>query len=127
MQVVPFTSDPRQKFSCNLNGVEYGFAASYNERSGVWAFDLSLAATEQVLLTGVPILLGCYMLAPFGLGIGSLLAVDTSASPAWLLDSSAVVPSPVLQTTDADPFGAFSGDLGTRVLVIYLKPGEATQ
>jgi hypothetical protein len=124
MQIVPFTSDPRQKFSCNLNGVEYGFAANYNERSGVWAFDLSRAATEEVLLTGVPILLGCDMLAPFGLNIGSLITVDASASPAWALAGDGETLIPVAQTTDADPFGAFNDDLGTRVLVVYLKPGE---
>jgi hypothetical protein len=124
MQVVPFTSDPWQKFSCNLNGVEYGFAASYNERSGAWAFDLSLVSTGEVLLTGVPILLGCDMLAPFGLNIGSLIAVDAAASPAWALAGDGETLIPVAQTTDADPFGAFNDDIGTRVLVVYLKPGE---
>jgi len=145
MVKVPFTSDPWQTFSCTLNGTEYGFAVNYNDRNGVWSFDLSLKSTEAVLQAGIPILLGCDMLAPYGLGIGRMFAVELAASPAWALaanwativpsaqvidgspwtqaaDSAAVIPA--LQMTDADPFGAFNDDLGTRVVVIYLRPGE---
>jgi hypothetical protein len=31
----------------------------------------------------------------------------------------------LLQMTDADPLGAFNDDLGNRVKVVYLAPGEA--
>jgi hypothetical protein len=141
-QVIPFTSDPWQTFSCTLNGTEYGFAANYNDRNGVWSFDLSLKAPEEVLVAGVPILLGCDMLAPFGLNIGSLFAVDLAASPAWVLGPVSNDPStplswigpaistsqltiPAYQMLDADPVGAFNDDLGTRVVVVYLAPGES--
>jgi len=125
MQTIPFTSDPWQTFSCTLNGVEYGFAANYNDRPGVWSFDLSLKATEEVLVAGVPILLGCDMLAPFGLNIGSLFAVDLAASPAWALAGDGVTVIPTTQMLDADPVGAFNDDLGTRVVVVFLAPGES--
>jgi hypothetical protein len=127
MQVVPFTSDPWQTFSCTLNGTEYGFAANYNDRNGVWSFDLSLKATETGLVAGVPILLGCDLLAPFGLGIGKLLAVDLAAAPAWILppNGDPLHPISAYQMTDADPLTLFNDDLGARVIVVYLVPGEA--
>jgi hypothetical protein len=123
LQVVPFTSDPWQSFSCSLDGVEYGFAANYNDRNGVWSFDLSLKSTEEILVAGVPILLGCDMLAPFGLGIGKMFAVDIAASPAWALAGDGLTVIPTTQMLDADS-GAFNDDLGQRVIVIYLAPGE---
>ena len=133
MQVLPFTAEPWQTFSCTLNGVEYGFSTRYNDRSGVWSFTLSLKATDAVLVAGVPILLGCDMLAPFGLNIGSLYAVDLAASPAWALAADGVTPVPSVQMTDADaidwsasaPAVNFNSDLGTRVIVVFLAPGEA--
>jgi hypothetical protein len=125
MQVIPFTSDPWQTFSCTLNGTEYGFAANYNDRSGVWSFDLSLKSTETPLVTGVTILLGSDLLAPFGLGIGRMFAVDMAASPAWALAADGVTQVPITQMTDADPFGAFNDDLGARVIVVYVAPGES--
>ena len=64
------------------------------------------------------------MLAPYGLGIGRMFAVDLAASPAWALAADGTTLIPALQMTDADPFGAFNDDLGTRVVVIYLAPEE---
>ena len=136
MLVVPFTSNPFETFSCALNGTVYQFRTNYNERNGVWSFDLADDATGAPLISGVPILLGCDLLAPYGLGIGSMFAVDLAATPQSALTgltptqaeiqnvgTSSVVP--VLQATDADPLGAFNGDLGNRVIVVYLAPGES--
>lgn len=125
LQVIPFTSDPWQSFSCSLAGVEYGFLASYNDRNGAWSFDLSLQATGQVLVAGVPILLGCDLLAPFGLGIGTMIAVDMAASPTAMLaaDGTTVIPATLM--TDPDPVGAFNDDLGSRVIVIFIPPVTA--
>jgi hypothetical protein len=132
VQLVPFTSDPWQSFSCSLGGVEYGFSANFNDRNGVWSFDLSLKSTEAIPVAGVPILLGCDMLAPFGLGIGKMFAVDLAASPAWALSGDGLTVIPTTQMLDADavdwsdspPAVAFNGDLGVRVIVLYLAPGE---
>ena len=133
MQVIPFTADPWQTFSCSLNGVEYGFRASYNDRNGVWYFDLSLKVTEEVLVAGIPILLGCDLLEPFGLGIGAMFATDLSASAAPALVTltatqaaiagvDATTVQPALQMTDAGP-----DDLGTRVIVVFVAPGETVE
>ena len=133
MQVIPFTSDPWQSFSCTLDGVEYGFRASYNDRNGVWYFDISLKATEAVLVAGVPILLGCDLLAPFGLGIGTMFAVDLAASAAPAMVTltptqasiagvAAQSSQPALQMVDAGP-----EDLGTRVIVVFVAPGETVR
>jgi hypothetical protein len=121
---IPFTSDAWQTFSCTLNGVEYGFAANYNDRSGVWSFTMSLKSSEQVLVAGVPILLGCDLLAPFGLGIGSMFAVDLTASPVNVLAPDGATVIPATEMIDADPVGAFNDDMGARVIVIYLASGE---
>jgi hypothetical protein len=113
MLVVPFTSVSWDKFSTVLDGVEYGFRPSFNTRNGVWSFDLSLEKTGAVLAAGVPILIGCDMLAPYALGIGSLFAVDLAAVSAP--ETSGILP----QSVDAGP-----DDLGTRVIVVYAAPGE---
>jgi hypothetical protein len=113
MLKLPFTSDPWRQFSTVLNGTEYTLSTRYNERNGVWYFDLGLESTGEVLAAGVPILIGCDMLAPYALGIGSLVAFDLGAA-------SATETAGVLQqSVDAGP-----EDLGTRVIVLYVAPGE---
>ena len=121
--IVPFTSDPWQRFRCTLGGVEYTFEANYNDRSGVWNFDIYRASDEALLVASVPIVLGCDMLAPFALGIGTMFAVDLAASPEYI-QPVAAPPIPAMAMLDADPQGAFNDDLGARVIVTYLSPAE---
>jgi hypothetical protein len=131
--VVPFTSDQFRTFNCALNGVAYDFSTNYNDRNGVWSFDMADHATGAPIISGVPILIGCDLLAPYGLGIGSMFAVDLAAAPAaasigltWTQAQIAGVAltsvGPVNQPVDADPVGAFANDLGTRVIVVYVAP-----
>ena len=114
MVIVPFTSDPWLSFSTVLDGVEYTFTQRFNELNQRWYFDLGLAATGEPLVSGIPILIGCDLLEPYALGIGSMFAVDlravAEAGPTGFLPAS----------VDAE-----AEDLGTRVVVIYLAPGEA--
>ena len=119
MLTVPFTDDPFQSFRCSFRGVEYVFSADYNSRSGVWSFGMADSITQAPIVSGVPILLGCDLLAPYGLGIGSMFAVDLAASPSPALIGTTGVVGPVVQATDAGP-----DDLGARVRVIYIEPGE---
>jgi len=114
MQTVPFTSDPNTQFTATLNGVEYEFLTNWNERNLTWSFDLSIADTGELLVAGVPVLIGCDMLAPHGLGIGSMYAVDLTATSAEEAEGRK------LQSVDAGP-----DDLGVRVVVVYLAPGES--
>ena len=125
MVKVPFTSNPWESFSCALNGNTYQFQTNYNERNGVWSFDLYDDTTGAPLVMGVPILLGCDLLAPYGLGIGSMYAIDMAATTAPSLVGTTGTVGQVLQMTDADPLGAFNDDLGNRVIVVYLAPNEA--
>jgi hypothetical protein len=113
IQTLLFTSDPNAKFSTMLGGEEYEFTTRYNERSSVWSFDLVLVKTGEVLAAGVAIVLGCDLLAPYALGIGSMYALDMSASAAQ--EAAGML----AQSTDAGP-----DDLGTRVVVVYVPPGE---
>ena len=113
MITIPFTSDAWRSFSTVLNGVEYTFDQRFNELNQRWYFDLGLAATGEILVAGVPILIGCDLLEPYALGLGSMLAVDLRAAaengPGGFLPASV---------------DAGAEDLGTRVVVVYLAPGE---
>ena len=125
MLQLPFTAEPFRSFTTKLNGHSYQFTTAYNERSGVWTFDLADGETGDPIISGVPILIGCDLLGPSGLGIGSMYAIDQAATAAPALVGTTGVVGPVLQMTDADPLGSFNDDLGTRVLVVYLAPGES--
>jgi hypothetical protein len=106
MQVIPFSSDAWSDFTANLNGVAYHFVQHFNERNQTWYFDLSFDSTGVPLVSGVPILLGCDLLAPYALGIGSMYAIDRAASS-------------MLAAVDAGP-----EDLGVRIQVVFVAPGE---
>jgi hypothetical protein len=116
MQTIPFTSDPWASFTTFLGGVEYRFAQYFNERNARWSFDLSLERTGEMLAAGIPILIGCDLLAPYALGIGTLLAVDLSAAAA--VEAAGILP----QSVDAGP-----EDLGARVIVVFIAPGEVIE
>lgn len=113
MVTVPFTSDAWRSFSTVLNGVEYTFVQRFNETSGVWFFDLGMESTGETIAAGVPILIGCDLLEPYALGIGSMLAIDLQAvaesGPSGFLPASV---------------DAGQDDLGDRVVVVYISPGE---
>lgn len=102
MQTIPFTSDPAQSFRVSLNGNKYQIDARYNDRSGQWTFDITTDPAGEVLVTGVPILIGQDMLAPYVLGIGGMAAADTQTNG-----------------IDAGP-----DDLGTRVTVTWFSEAE---
>lgn len=118
MQIVPFTSDSAQTFTCALNGAEYDFYARYSDRSGVWTFDITNTATQASLARGIPILCGCDLLKPYALEIGSMVAVDmASFNTPMTIDGTS---RSVLQSEDAG-----ADDLGVRVKVFFLAPGES--
>lgn len=114
MVTVPFTSDTWRSFSTVLNEVEYTFTQRFNELNQRWYFDLGLEVTGETLVAGIPILIGCDLLEPYALGIGSMLAVDLQA---------VATDGPEGFLPNAVDAGA--EDLGTRVVVVYLAPGEA--
>lgn len=116
MQVVPFTSDVAQTFTCTLNGVEYDFFARWADRTGIWYADIVDSATQTPLAKGIALLIGCDLLEPYALGIGSMYVVDTAAT------KTPSTPGGVADELHMDDAGA--DDLGTRVIVVFLAPGE---
>ena len=103
MLEIPFNSDPSNTFAVLLgNGVKYRFETKYNYRAGFWTFDLWTDADGVKLLSGVPILLGQDMLAPYALRMGRLIPVDESKAD-----------------VEAGP-----DDLGDRVKVYWFAVGE---
>lgn len=105
MLIVPFTSDYSQTFDVVLGDATYSFAARYNDINGIWTFDITLTATQVGLVAGVPLLIGQDMLGPYALGIGALVATDTTTGG----------------------IDAGTDDLGTRVTVSWLSPAEVAQ
>lgn len=75
---LPFTSDSAQTFVTQLGDNKYQVDVKFNDRSGVWTFDLSDDATKSVLLQSIPLVLGQDLLEPYNLGIGRMMAFDTT-------------------------------------------------
>ena len=119
MVKIPFTADAWQTFRCNLGAVEHTFVANYNDRNGVWSFDLYRSNPETLLVAGIPILIGCDILAPYALGLGVMFATDLAATTAnQVLDTVGTI-GPISQPIDAGP-----DDLGTRVIVVFIPAAE---
>ena len=73
----------------------------------------ALESTGEPLISGVPILIGCDLLEPYALGIGSMLAIDQQAAASNGPDGF---------LPDSEDAGA--DDLGKRVIVVFIAPGE---
>lgn len=74
---IPLKNIP-ETFNISLNGVDYTITTKWNEE-GVWMFDLSLTATSVRLLSSIPMVTGCDLLAPFtNLNIGGGLVMYTN-------------------------------------------------
>ena len=101
MVIIPFTSE-KEVFTCQLGDYLLRFRSLFNDVTGVWHFDLTDATTDEMLCDQIPILIGLDMLEPMNLGIGAMIAVDTSGAD-----------------RDAGP-----DDLGSRVIVFYYSPEE---
>jgi hypothetical protein len=110
MLLIPFNSEPSRVFTCALgDGAKYDFETRWNEGipgdPGFWTVDITRQIDQVKLLSGVPILLGQDILAPYALGIGSLIPFDEA-------------------NTDVD---AGSEDLGVRVNVYWLSAEEMAE
>lgn len=97
---LPFTSDAAQTVVVQLGAVKYSCDVRYNDRAGVWALTMSDFAGGAKLFDGVPLVLGGDLLAPYGLGIGSIVVNDENAT-----------------NLDAGP-----DDFGVRVKAYWISP-----
>jgi hypothetical protein len=99
---LPLTSDPAQDFVINLGGQQWELYVRYNDRGSFWTMDITEYNSQTSLVTGMPILLGADLLAPYILNNGAMVATDTNGLG-----------------QDAGP-----DDLGTRVIVFWYSPDE---
>jgi hypothetical protein len=102
---LPLSSDPSQVLTTVLNGVEYDLAVKWGDIARKWTLDLTRAADQVVLATGLSLVLGVNILGFRGLDdIGMMMLVATS--------------DPDDDPTDADD------DLGGRVKLYFMTPEE---
>jgi hypothetical protein len=102
--LIPLTSDVCQTKTCTLDGAEYDLTVKWGEVRGAWTMDLSAHDDGTMMASGATLQLGCDILEGFGLGIGSLILLDTTGTDE--------------PPTDDD------GDLGTRCKLFYFAPDE---
>lgn len=84
--ILPVTNSPNQHFQADvvIDGEtrRLGLVLGFREAIGCWTLDISDAA-GKALLTGVPLVCGTNVLAPFGgLKLGALVVLDTLNSGA---------------------------------------------
>lgn len=80
MIVFRIIDQPKQRFSVLLNQRRVTFELWYSTSSDRWSFDLSL--DDKPIIQGRRIVAGVDLLAPFGLGLGMLVAFsETGAEP----------------------------------------------
>jgi hypothetical protein len=102
---LPLSSDPAQSFITQLGSTKYQFDVRWNDRAAVWCADIVDAATQQAILQGLPLVLGCELLQPYNLAMGRLLVVDETGT-----------------AKDAS-----YDDLGTRVNVYWISADEVAE
>jgi len=105
MITVPLTADPSVTFTLEFNDSRYRITTKFNERSQVFTLDVAEADTDVDLITSMPVLLGANLLAAFCPRLGTMIAVDMAADVGF--------------GTDTGP-----DDLGSRIQLVWLAPGE---
>ena len=98
---MPFTSEA-ESVSFQLGNKKYLFETAYNDRSGVWTFDMYDDPTHELIIASIPLVLGQDLLEPYTLGVGRIICIDSSG-----------------QGLDAGP-----DDLGNRVKVYWYSEDE---
>jgi hypothetical protein len=77
---LPLTTDTPQTFTTQLGATTYQFNLYWNDRSNVWLMDLVNPTTQTPIVTGLALVLGADLLAPYSLGIGSLIVIDETGT-----------------------------------------------
>lgn len=99
---IPVTSDPAQDFVINLGTAKWELYVRFNDRGSFWTMDITDYNSQTALVTGMPLLLGCDLIAPYNLNNGSLIMYDATGS-----------------SKDAGP-----DDLGSRVFLYWFSADE---
>jgi len=77
---LPLNSSVAQRFVTQLGDTKYQFDIRFNDRSRVWSMSITDDASSTLLVSGIAILLGQNLLAPFNLKMGALMVYDESNS-----------------------------------------------
>lgn len=99
---LPLTSDPHRTFTITVNEVRYAITQKWNDRSSVWTLDIATASDEEPVAYGIAVVLGANLFENFAPALGELYVIDNSGSG----------------------IDAGQDDLGTRIDVIWVLPGE---
>jgi len=102
------TSDPYRTFITTLGEARYRVTQQWNERAQTWTLDLEDGDAETVVARAMPLVLGADILRSYAPQVGTMLVIDTAAEPG--------------AGTEAGP-----DDLGARVQVIWIAPGEVIE
>ncbi len=99
---LPLDQVASQRFTIQLGSTKFSFTINWNDRAEYFTLKMVEEGTDETILEGVPVILGCDLLEPFNYGIGSLLVVDTSGRG----EEAAIV------------------DLGVRTQIYWFSPEE---
>lgn len=102
---LPLTSDPCRTFTTVIGEARYRITTTWNDRSQVWTLDIADGDTDAPIASGIPVVLGADLLLSFAPELGRLIAVDMTSAPGYGTDASAE-------------------DLGDRIQLLWLEPGE---
>jgi hypothetical protein len=75
---LPVTTDPAQRFTTQLGDTKIVFDLQWNDRSERFELSLFYDATQEVIVRGLNVVLGCDLLEPFNFNLGHLVVVDTA-------------------------------------------------
>ena len=101
MREIPFTGSPRERIVFDMEGRAIEVLAQYSDVSGAWSVSLTDVESGP-LVSGVRVVLGLDLLAPYALRVGGLVAFATS-------------------DPRRDPG---KGELGSRVRLVHVAESE---
>lgn len=102
---LPLTSDACRTFTMIFGVHRYRLTTVWNDRAQYFTLSIADGDTDEPIVNAIPLVLGADLLKTTCPRLGSMIVVDTSAEPG--------------SGRDAGP-----DDLGSRVEVIWLEPGE---
>jgi len=103
---LPLTSDPCRAFATTVGDARYVVTTKWNDRAGVWTMDIADGDTDELLVSGMPVVLGSDLLRSFCPRLGVMIAVDAETDP-------------------GEGSEAGAEDFGSRVEVVWMTREEA--
>jgi hypothetical protein len=73
---IPIISSVAQQSVVQLIDTKYRLDFKYNERSEIWTIGISNEASKDILIQGLPLVLGQELLEPYNFNIGRMFVID---------------------------------------------------